>query len=285
MIYCDGGDDDDDDGMMDTRVSSSMLTSVLLCANVLMLIPMRPCPHTVGIIPTRAIYFWAYGTTKSYLNTTLGNSPANHLLSAFSAGITSNTITNPLWMVKTRFQIIADTTVGQRKYGSYGEVVQTIMKEEGPLGFFKGITASYIGCFEGAIQWIAYEKFKTLLSVDMTTKEDRTPSPTEYFFAAAGAKFIAVCATYPHEVVRTRLREQATNGLFKYKGFFGTLSTIAKEEGRKGLYGGMGMHLGRSVPNAAVMFVTFELVSSYLNKRSNMQQQTLAVQTSENEEQ
>lgn len=165
---------------------------------------------------------------------------------------------NPLWMVKTRFQIIADTTVGQRNFASFQDVARTIWKEEGPPGFFKGITASYIGCFEGAIQWIAYEKLKTLLSSIhpndyqkiLFTKDNKnnnepinnqsneikirnTLSPIEYFIAAALSKFIAVIATYPHEVVRTRLREQATNGAFKYNTFFGTLKTIAREEGRR----------------------------------------------------
>ena len=49
-------------------------------------------PMLVGIIPTRAIYFWAYSTSKEALGPRLGNSPVNHLLSAFAAGITSNTV-------------------------------------------------------------------------------------------------------------------------------------------------------------------------------------------------
>ena len=52
--------------------------------------------------------------TKENLKTTpLGDGPLNHLASAFAAGITSNTLTNPLWMVKTRFQLMADTSRGQ----------------------------------------------------------------------------------------------------------------------------------------------------------------------------
>lgn len=35
----------------------------------------------------------------------------------------------------------------------------------------------------------------------------------------------------------------------------------------RGLYGGIGIHLMRSVPNAAVMFVTFEVVSKWLLKK------------------
>ena len=35
----------------------------------------------------------------------------------------------------------------------------------------------------------------------------------------------------------------------------------------RGLYGGIGIHLMRSVPNAAVMFVTFEVASKWLLKK------------------
>lgn len=141
---------------------------------------------------------------------------------------------NPLWMVKTRFQIIADETVGQRAFKGYREVVQTIWKEEGLQGFYKGLSASYIGCFEGAIQWITYEKIKSALLMKKrisSNDAEKHLSPAEYFLSAAAAKFVAIAATYPHEVVRTRLREQATNGAFKYSGFLNTLSVISREEG------------------------------------------------------
>ncbi len=69
-------------------------------------------PLIVGIIPTRGIYFWSYNSAKNMFNQTFNipiSSPLTHLSSAFVAGITSNTITNPLWLVKTRYQLIADT--------------------------------------------------------------------------------------------------------------------------------------------------------------------------------
>ena len=50
-----------------------------------------------------------------------------------------------------------------------------------------------------------------------------------------------------------------------------TLKTIAKEEGIRGLYSGMGIHLARSVPNAALMFLTFELISKALSKGVELQ--------------
>ena len=84
-------------------------------------------PMLFGIIPTRAIYFWSYTTTKNALNSTsLGSSPLTHLLSAFSAGITSNTVTSPIWLVKTRFQL------EQKK--TYAEIIKTVYKEDGIKG-------------------------------------------------------------------------------------------------------------------------------------------------------
>lgn len=46
-----------------------------------------------------------------------------------------------------------------------------------------------------------------------------------------------------------------------------SLRLIAKEEGRRGLYAGMGTHIARVVPNTAIMFLSFELVNTFLGRR------------------
>ena len=238
-------------------------------------------PMVIGILPTRAIYFSTYKATKAAVSDKFHiDGPLNHLCSAFGAGITANTIMNPWWMVKTRFQILADKSLGQKQFSTYGQLISSIYKEEGLGAFWKGTTASYVGCFEGAIQWMTYEKLKTMLQgkaddrAKVTEKKGSDAqgviTSTEIMFAGAVAKAGAILATYPHEVVRTRMREQATNGVFKYNGFMNTLKTIAKEEGAKGLYGGLWIHLGRSVPNAALMFTSFELISRYLDKQGEI---------------
>lgn len=222
-------------------------------------------PLLVGIIPTRAIYFWSYSFSKRSLNSTLGNTPLNHLSSAFFAGATSNTITNPLWMIKTRYQLF--NMEGQAPT-SYSEIVRGIWKKDGIGGFFRGLSASYVGCIEGGIQWVVYESIKKRLQ-NRKDKFDSSISPVELFVSAAFSKFTAICATYPHEVVRIRLRESARTGAYKYKSFLQALKMIAAEEGRKGLYGGMGIHLSRSVPNAAIMFLAFEMTSFMLKNNNN----------------
>jgi solute carrier family 25 protein 33/36 len=66
--------------------------------------------------------------------------------------------------------------------------------------------------------------------------------------------------TYPHEVLRTRLRQAPENGVQKYKTLVQTGRLILQEEGPAALYGGMTAHLMRVVPNAAILFFCYELI-------------------------
>ena len=80
------------------------------------------------------------------------------------------------------------------------------------------------------------------------------------FSVAALAKAFAAVVTYPHEVVRTRLRQAPTittdtgKVTMKYTGLVQCFKIVAREEGLAGLYGGMTPHLLRVVPSAAIMF-------------------------------
>lgn len=235
-------------------------------------------PTLIGIIPSRSAYFYVYENTKKSL-AKIGSpkmkegSVANALIAGLAAGIAGNTLTNPIWLVRTRMQLIADKSVGQRMYNGYTDAISTIYREEGIAGFYKGIFASYWGCAEGAIQFVIYEKVKTAKLNKLNARRAENGlepvnklTKAEYFTTAAIAKTVAAITTYPHEVARTRLREQARSGVFKYTGMWQTLGVIAKEEGRHGLYAGMGMHLLKVVPNSAIMFLTYEVVNTWLGQ-------------------
>ena len=90
----------------------------------------------------------------------------------------------------------------------------------------------------------------------------------ETFGTAATAKLIAAMITYPHEVLRTRLRQAPVNGVHKYNGLLDSAKIIFKEEGIVAFYGGMTAHLLRVVPNAAILFFCYEFVINTYEKQS-----------------
>jgi len=237
--------------------------------------------NLIGVVPARSINFYVYGNGKRILNDYLNpegkeNVWTVHLLAAATAGIATGTATNPIWLVKTRLQLDKNNAshdpLSRRQYRNSWDCIKQTVRHEGIRGLYRGLSASYLGVTESTLQWVLYERMKLSLA-RREAKRLATPGyqPTwldnaeEWagkFSAAAGAKGIAAVATYPHEVVRTRLRQAPTtiaeNGkpTLKYTGLVQCFKLVAKEEGLAGLYGGMTPHLLRAVPSAAIMFGT-----------------------------
>ncbi|KAE9407017.1 mitochondrial carrier protein RIM2 [Gymnopus androsaceus JB14] len=220
-------------------------------------------PTLVGVIPARSINFFTYGNGKQIIANTFNDGKENsyvHLCAAAIAGIATGSATNPIWVVKTRLQLEASTrksaTNGQRFAGSSWIMIKKIMREEGVRGFYKGLSASYLGVTEGTIQWVLYERLKKLSAG--TEGRGGMQQWLGMLGSAGTAKCVASLITYPHEVIRTRLRQPSVNGVMKYTGLLQTLRLVIAEEGARSLYGGLSAHLMRVVPNAAVMYSIYE---------------------------
>lgn len=160
------------------------------------------------------------------------DSPIVHILGASCAGFVSATATNPIWFVKTRLQLDCNST----NQMTVAECVQRVYKTSGLRGFYKGITASYFGISETVIHFVIYEAVKSKL-IELREKHPTDGGKTsrdflEFMAAGAISKTVASCIAYPHEVARTRLREEGN----KYRTFWQTLYTVWKEEGKAGVY-------------------------------------------------
>jgi len=225
-------------------------------------------PNLVGVAPSRALYFFAYANMKSKLNTVFApDTPLVHIFSALSAGFTASTATNPIWLVKTRLQL------DQKKDNSLRcrDCVRNIYQQNGIRGFYKGITASYFGMTETVIHFVIYEALKSrFLAYNHQTSQGSYSSNerkmSDFFYcmlSGAISKTCATCIAYPHEVARTRLRQEGS----KYRSFFQTLFLVAHEEGVHALYRGLATQFVRQIPNTAIVMFTYELVVYKLTDR------------------
>ncbi|GIZ37987.1 hypothetical protein CKM354_000141400 [Cercospora kikuchii] len=245
-------------------------------------------PNLIGVVPARAINFWAYGNGKKFYSHQFfgGQDVAGaHLLAAATAGIITGTATNPIWLVKTRLQLDKEHAKGApgqgRMYRNAWDCVVKTVRHEGIRGLYRGLTASYLGVSESTLQWMLYEQAKRslarrhddlVLSGRTPTTWDKTVEWTGKLTAAGGAKFVAALITYPHEVVRTRLRQAPVDasGRVKYTGLWSCFTTVFREEGMASLYGGLVPHMFRVVPSAAIMFGVYEGVLWSLGESSSV---------------
>ncbi|KAI9462201.1 mitochondrial NAD transporter [Boletus coccyginus] len=217
-------------------------------------------PTILGYLPTWAIYFAVYdGIKRRFGEPPLGGPlppgriyPAAqpkgyqpvmrdhpwtlHILSAMIAGATSTTCTNPLWVIKTRFM--------------------------GLRAFYRGLLPSLFGITHVAVQFPLYEKLKVWAQGDSTAP---LRSGT-ILLCSAVAKMTASVATYPHEVVRTRLQtlrlpiaeDLSSDGMVRShtkRSIIYITRKIIRKEGWTGLYKGLSVNLIRTVPNSAVTLI------------------------------
>ncbi|KAH9989686.1 mitochondrial carrier [Russula compacta] len=247
-------------------------------------------PTILGYLPTWAIYFAVYDgiktrfgelppgmdaqiakserlypapSAKGYQPIVREHSWSLHILSAMAAGACSTICTNPFWVIKTRFMT---QSRDETRYRHTLDAAVTIYRSEGIRAFYRGLLPSLLGIFHVAVQFPLYEQLKIIAQ---RHSPDRSLSANAILFCSAIAKMTASVATYPHEVVRTRLQTQrrllvSSGAPRKRTGIVRTTKHIIHFEGWRGLYRGLSVNLIRTVPNSAVTMLTYELLMRHL---------------------
>jgi solute carrier family 25 folate transporter 32 len=238
--------------------------------------------------------------------------------SSIIAGASSTICTNPIWVIKTR--LMSQSTSHDRTrfslfpkgantptsrptlhqpwhYRSTWDAARKMYTTEGILSFYSGLTPALLGLTHVAVQFPAYEFLKMkftgrAMGAAPAAGQDDKAHWFGILSASIMSKILASSATYPHEVIRTRLQTQrrpipgheymeglggtvqpGVNGAAsqqpqagpKYKGIVSTVRTMLREEGWRAFYAGMGTNMMRAVPAATVTMLTYEYVMRHLN--------------------
>ncbi|XP_024368225.1 folate transporter 1, chloroplastic [Physcomitrium patens] len=236
-------------------------------------------PALLGSSLSWSLYFFLYGSIKErnqrlFERDELG--PLLHLLSGAEAGSTATVITNPVWVVKTRLQLQAPGHGARKPYASFSDAFRSILREEGLRGLYKGLGPGLILVSHGALQFMAYEEGRKFLishrskrapgqPFEISTKEQLVTS-RDFAILGGSSKLFAVMATYPIQVVRSRLQQRPSkDGVSRYVNTWYTFKTTMRYEGFRGLYKGIVPHLLRVVPSSSLQFLVYESILKFLN--------------------
>lgn len=78
--------------------------------------------------------------------------------------------------------------------------IRMIYSTDGLRGFYRGLSASYVGSMETALYFVMYEKMKLLTSKTL----DKDTHPTQCMLIAAVTKATASLICYPHGMLNMR---------------------------------------------------------------------------------
>ncbi|PGH16418.1 hypothetical protein AJ79_01749 [Helicocarpus griseus UAMH5409] len=280
-------------------------------------------PMLLGYLPTWAVYLTVYDRSREYFYKQTDNWWLARGYASLTAGACSTIATNPIWVIKTRLmsQSFRPTSNGYKAPWYYKNTLDAARKmyaSEGIRAFYSGLTPALLGLSHVAIQFPLYEYFKMGFT-GYGIGEHPDAGNTHWIGISAATFFSKICAstaTYPHEVLRTRLQTQqrstapadssegvafrgglqrpqdhgrppgtgagasSSDGMAnrpRYRGVIRSCQMILKEEGWRAFYAGIGTNLFRAVPSAMTTMLTYEYLRNIIHWMQHEGEQTLIV--------
>jgi len=138
--------------------------------------------------------------------------------------------------------------------GSWVECAQSIIREDGFFGFWRGLLPSLALVANPMIQYSAYEQLKQLSFGPLAV------GSIHHFLAGAASKTAATLLTYPIQLAQTLLRAQRARERDKraFRGLLHCCASILSDRGLSGLYSGLSAKLWQTVLTSALHLAFYE---------------------------
>jgi len=218
-------------------------------------------PNLASSAPISAIYTTAYEGVKERIlpHLSKNNQWLAHVVAGGMASVATSFVYTPSECIKQRMQVTA--------HKSTWLAVKTIMKQDGPFGFYRGWTAVLCRNIpHSAFKFFAFEQMKAAV---VARNEDRPMNTMQTLAVGGMSGSTAALFTTPFDVIKTRLQTQtALNSTVQYRGVADALTRILATEGLGGLYRGIVPRIVIYISQGAIFFASYEFMKQMMDKRS-----------------
>ena len=209
----------------------------------------------VGSVAKDAVRFLSFDMIKNaFADPETGAlSPLRNMLAGMSAGVVASVFAvTPTERIKTA---LIDDARGAKRFHSSLHAVQTVLKEDGAIGLYRGFAGT-------TLKQASATSFR-MGSYNIIKEFERARNIPQNlginFLNGAVAGTITTLATQPFDTIKTR--SQAAKATTTVE----AVVSIIKDDGIRGFWRGTVMRLGRTVLSGGVLFTTAEVVGKILN--------------------
>lgn len=198
---------------------------------------------------------------KSNNNPTILSIP-QYIYSGIFAGFCNSFVMSPVELFRIKMQVQSKNSAVQ--YNGTVDCAKKIFQNYGLKGVYQGLCSTILReCPAYAIYFGVYE---TLMQSSLKKYKTKSEIPLLSIMGYGALSGILLwVGTFPFDVIKSRIQADNINDR-KYKSFLQTLNHIVKENGVLGLYKGLPPCLVRAPFSNGATFLTFEMVSKYLNE-------------------
>jgi len=191
-------------------------------------------------------------------------SPLEHMLAGGASSSATRALCQPLDVLKIRLQLQLESGA-KAKYRSLPQTAAAIFREEGAAAFWKGhLPAQALSITYGVAQFASFEALTRTVAATKQKVHSESEEVSSGSHAACGAA-AGVCGTlasYPFDVVRTRLVAQGKERV--YRGTIDAASTLLRTEGPRGLFRGIVPTFWTIAPYSGLQFGFYSFFSKLL---------------------
>ncbi|CAJ0567526.1 unnamed protein product, partial [Mesorhabditis spiculigera] len=219
-------------------------------------------PNLCGGALSWGLYLQIYNKVKTAITNTCRTypEPLNNFASGIVAGSIVMCFTNPIWVAKTRLCLQYEKQA-TKQYSGMMDCIYKMYRNEGIAGLYRGFLPGLFGTSHGAVQFMIYDFLKDWRCRDKGIEKGSKLSLFDYLAFSSISKMAAVTATYPYQVVRTRMQDHNIVARSAVQ----TIRHALVEEGPRAFYKGLLIANVRTLPATVVTLMTYEQIHHFIH--------------------